>query len=173
MYLGWSINVDSPNLGFPYLSSIHIFLGGYQWKKSPCIMMCRGDFLPLEILFIAINCELSPKTKIYYGSLWFSNSNPINKSRSARFCRTKSKGIWSVLKVPIEHLNTLKWLFNFDNMLYSMKNCKTFSGQRKLCQRWLTGASALERKAGNYGCLQLTLTKLSRPELKNATGLIS
>ena len=27
------VNVDSPNLGFPYLN----FLGGYQWKKSPCI----------------------------------------------------------------------------------------------------------------------------------------
>ena len=27
------VNVDSPNLGFPYF----YFLGGYQWKKSPCI----------------------------------------------------------------------------------------------------------------------------------------
>ena len=26
------ISVDSPNLGFPYFN----FLGGYQWKKSPC-----------------------------------------------------------------------------------------------------------------------------------------
>ena len=26
------VNVDSPNLGFPYFN----FLGGYQWKKTPC-----------------------------------------------------------------------------------------------------------------------------------------
>ena len=26
-------NVDSPNIGFPYFN----FLGGYQWKKIPCI----------------------------------------------------------------------------------------------------------------------------------------
>ena len=33
------VNVDSPNLGFTYFN----FLGGYQWKKSPCIMIeCEG-----------------------------------------------------------------------------------------------------------------------------------
>ena len=28
------VNVDSPKLSFPYFN----FLGGYQWKKSPCII---------------------------------------------------------------------------------------------------------------------------------------
>ena len=26
------VNVDTPNLGFPYFN----FLGGYQWEKTPC-----------------------------------------------------------------------------------------------------------------------------------------
>ena len=35
------VNVDSPNLGFPYFN----FLGGYQWKKSPCISVGNMKFV--------------------------------------------------------------------------------------------------------------------------------
>ena len=35
------VNVDSPNLGFPYFN----ILGGYQWKKHPVLLMCHVDFV--------------------------------------------------------------------------------------------------------------------------------
>ena len=36
------VNVDSPNLGFPYFN----FLGGYQWKKHPVniLLLLNGCF---------------------------------------------------------------------------------------------------------------------------------
>ena len=40
------VNIDSPNLGFPYFD----FLGGYQWKKSPCIPHCASVVLKRSFL---------------------------------------------------------------------------------------------------------------------------
>ena len=45
--VSWTIyvNVDSPNLGFPYLN----FLGEAQCKKTPCICRCMPNILYLVV----------------------------------------------------------------------------------------------------------------------------
>ena len=41
------VNVDSPNLGFLYFN----FLGGYQLKKTPCMLyFAKGLLLPYIII---------------------------------------------------------------------------------------------------------------------------
>ena len=43
------VNVDSPNLGFPYFN----FLGGYQLKKTPCMTWWRffsSTYEPIKVI---------------------------------------------------------------------------------------------------------------------------
>ena len=58
------VNVDSPNLGFTYFN----FLGGYQFKKTPCIIL-NDCFQMVGLNHLSIENQMDLRPKPCYKTL--------------------------------------------------------------------------------------------------------
>ena len=89
--VSWTIyvNVDSPNLGFPYFN----FLGGGQLKKSPCIWkLCKE--LPHSVVSSLRGYQTLPQEQTRtYRNVHNQHKNTLNKHIGADWHTAKGTGL--------------------------------------------------------------------------------